>query len=220
MNEQDRNAKAGFIDAYFDNLQERVDFLAELWSATKQDEALTLCCCYIDGIANHAYWDADASAHNFASVLMEFGGEPDLLLHSPLSLVRWMEKSGAKGQDVLSKTLRAIPEVELRKLFLPDDFYRFIESQYRHNDFGKVKKHLWRGSVAYIAYTHLRNPFVHNLAGSGGVLIGADDSPQRIEVGFPTLYRALKRILVEMRERSVADVKWYGHDFRKNTSKQ
>lgn len=209
MDDADRRAKLEFINAYFDDKRERVEFLAELWRGGRQDEALTLCCCYIDAFANQYYHEIEGSAKCFVTMLIEHGGEDVFSLHSAVSFVRWLENATRKEFVAAAKTLRARPAEELRRLLPQKDFEAYVGQLYAQNDFRRLQKELWRGSVAFVIYEHLRNPFVHRLAGSGAVSLGPDDDSKR-EIGFPTLYKALTRIQSMVHEVSTREVKFFG----------
>ena len=68
----DLEAKLSFIEAYFDDLRSRIDFLQDLRDSGHEDEAMVLCCCYIDGLARYLYWPHPASRQNFVRAVREF----------------------------------------------------------------------------------------------------------------------------------------------------
>jgi hypothetical protein len=216
MNDEDRLAKLAFITAYFDDMADRVTYLTFLWQEQRQDEALTLCCCYIDAIGGQLYWDIDSSAHTFTKVLLELGCQKDLLWHSGLALARWLRKSKREDLRQIAKTLGALPPDELSILRTAPDLETYLARHIGHNYFGKVRNVLWRASIAYVCYEYLRNPFVHRMAGSGGIEIGPPGSLERVIVGFPTLYAALQAMLTTVRKMSDDEAKFFGHDFPKS----
>ena len=91
--DSDQKAKAGFIKAYFDDLAQRSTFLAELAETGHQKEALLLCCCYIEGIANHLCWPGSRNKQNFVRVLKEYGGEEVLCRIHPGQLRRSLDNA-------------------------------------------------------------------------------------------------------------------------------
>ena len=48
--DQSDSKKLQYIEIWFDDFDDRVQFLVQLWEDGRQDEALTLCCAYIDAI--------------------------------------------------------------------------------------------------------------------------------------------------------------------------
>jgi hypothetical protein len=49
---EESDGKAFFIKAYFDDLEQRIAFLRELQAAEHENEALMLCCCYIEALGS------------------------------------------------------------------------------------------------------------------------------------------------------------------------
>ena len=47
-------------------------FLIELGNTGHEQEAMLLCCCYIDGLAGHLYWPDPASHQNFVRAFRDF----------------------------------------------------------------------------------------------------------------------------------------------------
>jgi hypothetical protein len=50
--EDKASGKARYIRAYFDDLQGRIAFLGELYGMGRKNEALMLCCCYIEALGS------------------------------------------------------------------------------------------------------------------------------------------------------------------------
>ena len=93
-----------FIEAFFDVLNDKVLFLRQLFDSQRQDEAMTLCCVYIDGLGRLHFPD-DRSAFNFVRALREHGEQPYLDLVHPAGLVRWLKLGSqtAKSSEVSSQ---------------------------------------------------------------------------------------------------------------------
>src|SRR5215510_14342001 len=79
------------IKAFFEVLSEKVAFLRQLFDSSRQDEAMTLCCVYIDALGQALYFPDKRSALNFVRALREYGGQPYLDLFHPAGLVRWLK---------------------------------------------------------------------------------------------------------------------------------
>jgi hypothetical protein len=209
----DKAAKLEFIRAFFDYAVDRSAFLRQLFDQGRQDEAVTLCCCYIDGLANMVYWDSDRSQFNFVRLLREHGKHPDLEKATALALIRWIETSRAAlapiavkiRQHMSAELTRIQPEVELRarlqRLLSPPDFQQ-------------LSHELWRATLASIAYQRMRVPFVHRLGGPAAVVVGSGDhrSADVIHIDFGVLHAALDAIIAHFRELSISTGRWFGHD--------
>ena len=61
------------MDAFFQDLGRRIAFAQELHDQRHDNEAMLLCCCYIDGLANNLYPDDDGSHRNFVRDIGEYG---------------------------------------------------------------------------------------------------------------------------------------------------
>ena len=203
-----------YIKAFFDDLDAKVAFLDVLWGTSHQDEALTLCCCYIDGLANHYRKDDDSSARNFATTLVEYGGEPSLALHTGLALSRALRSKGQPKSLATAAAVETALDERLGELVSASELAARLKAAMPPNVFQALAPHLWRASVASIAYLRLRSPFIHELGGPGAVIVGSSDhrADNAIHVGFPMLQRALKNLVRTMRERSETTVSWFGHE--------
>lgn len=89
MNDQElhnwpvNDAKSSFIEAYFADLEEKSRFTLELSENGHRDEALLLCCTYIETLGDFLYWPHQHSRLNFARLLVEHGDVEALALAHP-----------------------------------------------------------------------------------------------------------------------------------------
>jgi len=199
--------------AFFDDLEPKAAFCLELFEGGRQDEALTLCCCYIDGLAHYSYGDSpQRSAFNFARILREHGEEKDLDLVSALALVRHLEEDRPKLAP-LAAAIRKYMGASLGDLTTQPQLEARLTSFLPGKDMERLTPHLWRGSLAHIAYKRLRVPFVHAISGPGAVVVGTSDhrDPAGIHIDFRMLHRALVAIIRRCRELSESTGKWFGH---------
>jgi len=89
-----------FIQAFFDTIDDKIAFLSHLCALGRHDEAMTLCCTYIDGLGQAIYWRSSShpgstknnSSFNFVRVLREHGEQPYLDLIHPMGFIRWLRK--------------------------------------------------------------------------------------------------------------------------------
>jgi len=208
------SGKRTYIDAFFQYHRQRAERLLQLWEQGHQDDALTLCCCYLDGLAKFAYHPSGRSAYNFVALLREHGAQPALALCSPLALVRWMERQGG-WRAIAGKRLRPRLDVSITKLFREDDLKALLRTHLSSKDSQRLARDTWRSSVAYIAYERLRNPFVHELGGPGAVIVvNATVSEQEVSIDFFVLHRALMNAMAYFESVSRTTGRWFGHDFK------
>ena len=85
MNNNDSD-KTFMIQAYFDDLEKRVAFLKELFDGHHTDEALMLCCCYIEALGSRQYHDSNRKAKNYYKILKDFSGNNIFALVHPKQL--------------------------------------------------------------------------------------------------------------------------------------
>ncbi len=214
--EADLQAKARFIEAYFKDLCARITFLEELHGSNHADEAMLLCCCYIDGLANNLNVDDPSSHRNFVRVLREHGGEVFLtrvhLKHLRNALDRLRGKPAQHALEALQKVSGAMdhelhPEAAVLAL-LPSNTPDSVR--------GWLRNQLWRGTLACVAYEQLRCLSVHRLGASGAIIFSntqLDGNPVP-PIDFAVLYRVLWRVFEVAHDRSIRSNRWFGHDFR------
>ena len=85
MNDKDSD-NAFMIQAYFNDLEKRIAFLKELYDGDHTDEALMLCCCYIEALGSRQYHDSDRKAKNYYRTLEEHSGNKLFTLIHPKQL--------------------------------------------------------------------------------------------------------------------------------------
>src|SRR5574341_345917 len=98
----EKSRKAEYIKAYFDDLQSRVAFLAELDDKGRKNEALMLCCCYIEALGSRQSREPDRKAKNYCSVLAEHGNNEIWRLIHPKQLKNVLSANGLFREGVRS----------------------------------------------------------------------------------------------------------------------
>lgn len=182
---------AEVLEIYFNDLDERVEFLAHLYNNAKKKEALTLCCVYIESLAQRLYVTEKkgASKEKFVRVLCEFGEQSELCLVHPPSLVEAM--IGCGSTDVARIIVPKIGE----QLCTREDLLTAAAPSLTSDQYTTLEKSVWHGTVAAQMYRHFRNPLVHRMYSSGGVILGGRTFP-----GFSVLYPALGKVAGKWKE--------------------
>ena len=211
---EDLEAKLGFIEAYFDDLRGRIDFLSELRDAGHQKEAMLLCCCYIDGLANRLYWPDTATHKNFVRAIAEFGVLEFLCRIHPKQLYDSIARLQGRCAEEAAPILNALVAESGTAVLRRDDVEGFIASRADPDIQGWISSNLWRGTLASIAYLGLRIPSVHSLGSAGGISFSSAtlDGGPAPDITFETLRETLGPLYDEARERSRSTNKWFGHD--------
>lgn len=217
MRDEDIKAKASSIDAYFDDLRQRVDLLPKLYAAGYENEALLLCCCYIEGLGSSLYWREEASAHNFVRILEEHGSEEILWHIHPRQLLDALEEKAKSLYSRIGDKLVTIFVTDENALRTKEEIVALVNDQLklRDEDMQRLTNQLWRGTLANLVYSDIRSLLVHRLGARPILLSRTTLHSQPIPVlNFTLLYPQLTEILEKVRELSVTANSWFGHDFR------
>jgi hypothetical protein len=207
----DLQVKRDAIKAYFDELEERAQFAEQLCDDGRVNEAMTLCCCYIDGLAQFLYHDSDKSAFNFVRILREHSEQAEFAQLCPLALTRWAEASHPKLAPVARKLASALG-ADVNRIMAPDQLSSAMTASLPPQHVAALSREVWRASLAYVAYTHLRVPAVHATGTPGAVIIGSGGPSQPVRLDFRLVYRALLACITTLRGLSLQTNKWFGHD--------
>ncbi len=197
--------KRFFIHASFDALGEKIARLEEFFNSGRGEEALLLCCCYIDGLAAELYWPKKQSNRNFVRALCEHGGEDALRHIHPRQLKIGFEASGAPKVQQLGERVVAAWGKAQDKLYSEEEVCALLRDRLTPPAYGMLKGNLWRGTLANTAYQKLRIPLVHRLGAPDAVTFPETEfGGQRVpDLDFRLLYRALVRIFETARRLSV-----------------
>jgi hypothetical protein len=217
MRPEDQEAKAHFIEGYFEDLRRRVELLPRLNSSGYPDESLLLCCCRIESLGSSLYWrpEEESAAKNFVRILREYGGEEVLWHIHPQHLIKSLQERVPKLYRLVGDRLRATLASDEHVLRSPSELAALLDRVLTRNELEQLNQQLWRGTIASLVYLHLRSPLVHGpgavpLLLSKATLHGAPVPALDFELLFPPLCR----ILSEAKRISVTSNSFYGHDFR------
>ena len=214
--EEARKAWINILESYFRDLEKKTAFLQKLAKEGHEDEAMTLCCCYIDGLANGLYGQETGSNKNFIRALKEYGENEIWGLIHPLQLVRNVleatERSDKhkKLRRVIDKIIPILATIENR-LYCDDEIIDRVKLELSQEETETLQKNLWRGLYANIVYDKIRCLAVHELGSSP---LSFDKTTHKGEqvppLYFYNLYPILGRILCEAKLRSLKTGKLYG----------
>ena len=213
---ENRQAKLDFMRAFFNDLDNKINFLSELYR-DHRDEAKVLCSCYIDALSVALYWPDERNKFNFVRVLKEYGGEEIFLYIHPKKLEDALAKlitRSSKWKAIKAKTSQTLQQARGR-LYTEQEIFDLLFPLLNNSEQENIKKELWRGSFAAIVYSEVRIPSVHWFGPPDGVTF--DNTTFRGQpvpsIEFVTVYPCLKRIASIAREKSLITEKWFGHDF-------
>ena len=212
MNAEDRQTKLQFIKAFFKEMEQRTAFLHDLFRNRHRDEALLLCCCYIEGIGNYFFYPDKGSRENFVRILKKYSGN-ELFWHiHPKQLQRGFADARSSRLRNLGKKLDAMFTGTERRLYSENEILKLANPVLAEDELKTLTDSLWRGTFAAIAYERIRNEAVHRL---GAVDISFQDTTFRGEpvptLEFPLLYQALQKVLKAVKEESLGSANWFGN---------
>ena len=207
------SAKLDAIADFFDDAEQRAAFLLELHASGHPIEASTLCLTYIDSFSQWLYWPRNRTGQNFVEALAQHGGDPELSLIHPLALTRAFDSMKGHWNDFATR-LRGIFPGPAYVLYASPDFLTHASSGFNGSETKLIEAELWRGSIANVAYTRLRNPSIHSFRRAAEVSFDLTTyKGQPVQpITFRRLHQSLLGIVAEARARSMATGKWFGND--------
>ncbi len=213
MVHRSRVEKQRLMMPFFDDMEQRLAFLAQLEADGHQDEALTLCLVHIDRFAQWLRWPSTATGPNFVSALVEFGRQPVLGRLHPLQFIRALRRMKHPWPQIAEKIETVFPGPNY-EVFEPKEFVPRLSFQVQASQLLAIEQELWRGTIANVAYTYLRNPAVHGFGASPS--LSFDQTSYRGEevpaLSFALLHPCAGHLLQEGRRRTEETVEWFGND--------
>lgn len=197
-----------FIEAYFNDFEKRIAFLEALNREGHGQEALLLCCCYIESFGNDYYGNRKRH-QNFVKILGKFGN------HSNIFNYVHLQQLGDFLKNTNEETLRLIYgkvaqiissklSLDQDKLYSESEVISLVGNLIDAKEVKILRENLWRSSYASIAYKGIRCKSVHEGFASNisfGNMTFMGNKIKRLDFGF--LYEALKSIFVKMRDESL-----------------
>lgn len=206
----DLAAKRLAMQAYFDHMLAKAGVASQLYGSGHRDEATTLCCCYIDGLANLLYADDVRSAFNFVRILREHGRQPEFARVRPIVMTRWLLANNKKLAS--ARKLEAAMGTDLARIMSEGEFDAMMARHLTKQEYDTLCPERWRASLGFVAYLHLRIPAVHRTGPPGGVVVPSDVSSMAVRIDFHKLHGALSACISDLRQLSLTAGMWFGHD--------
>jgi hypothetical protein len=206
-------AKQEFIRAFFDDAEERAKYLLDLNASSRPSEASTLCLVYIDGFSQWLFWPRSRAGQNFVEALVTYGGDREFELVRPLALIRALAAMKNPWKTFATRLESLFPTPPY-SLFSQADFLTHLSPSFSAADAKLLKDELWRGLIANVVYTRLRNPSIHSFRRAAEVSFDMtmyQGQPVQ-SITFSRLHDALMRLIAEARGRSMANNQWFGND--------
>ena len=205
MNDSD---KAFMIQAYFNDLEKRIAFLRELYDGNHTDEALMLCCCYIEALGSRQYHDSYRNAKNYCRILEEFSDNSLFSLIHPKQLREVLKVKKLFNANI--NQINPIIDGFGKELILQQVVSDSLSNVVTNDQMNWLNDNLFKGTMAAISYDRVRSDLVHDISTSnltfnettfGGKLVP--------DMNFDLLYSALIKIFDNLKEISLKTNKWY-----------
>ncbi len=202
-------AKRHFIEAFFDDFEERRRFVDTLLQQGHDIEATILCCAYIEGIANNLFPESTDSARNFSRVLAEHGADPFLTAIHPRFLLDALPRKRAADRQCVAALKPLLADSV--PLCQPQDILSSLSESVSTEAREVIQANLWRGSIANLAYVHIRSAMFKRGMGSPSISFSGQSFEGGPAPNLTTqrLCGALRSVLRSARDISFETNKWY-----------
>ncbi len=207
MNNNDSKI-AFLIQAYFDDLEKRIAFLKELYEGNHSDEALLLCCCYIEALGSRQYDDPNRKAKNYYRILEEFSGNNLFTLIHPKQL-----RNVLKDKPLFKPNITQIDKIIDgfgKELILQKVVSDSLSPVITVNQLNWLNDNLFKGTMAAISYEGVRSELVHDISAPNLIFTEATIEGKPVpDMNFDVLYPALMNIFDSLKEISLKTNRWY-----------
>jgi len=200
--------KAFMIQSYFDDLEKRIAFLEKLYNGDHTDEALMLCCCYIEALGSRQYHDSDRKAKNYYRILERYSSNEIFALIHPKQL-----RNVLMSKKLFKENITQIEPIINRfgkKLILQKVVSDSLLPVINEKQVKWLNDNLFKGTMAAISHERVRSDLVHDISTSnltfGETTFGGKPVP---DMNYELLYPALMNIFHNLKETSLKSNKWY-----------
>ncbi|QBQ53075.1 hypothetical protein [Nitrosococcus wardiae] len=204
----DNNTKAFMIQAYFDDLEARIKFLPRLREEGHPDEALMLCCCYIEALGSRKHHQSSRKLKNYARILEEDSGNLLFSLVHPKRL-RLVIQNAKPFKVDLSKIEPLIDQFgnELQPQQVVRDK---LSGNLSDRQESWLQENLFKGTIAAISYERVRSELVHDISAGTVTFSESTFNGNPVpDLDFELLYQALINIFENIKKRSIEANAWY-----------
>ncbi len=207
----DLAAKKGFIQAFFDDLREKVAFTDDLFAQGHQDEARLLVCCYIESLGNGLVDSTATPARNFVQAVVDHGDDPALALIHPKLLQTSLPLKSVSPAD-RAALQAAFAGLAPDKALKEKELFAVIGTALSTDAVAFLRRELWRARFAMIAYSNIRSIGAHFFGSPSSVSFSqmTHGGKPVSEIQFSTLRSVLARVIDHAETLSLTTNKWFG----------
>jgi len=200
------------IEAGFNDFEKRVNLLLELNKKGYEEEALLLCCCYIEAMGN-LYFRDGGREYNFYRALKNFG-EEEVFTYIHLKQL-WIGLRSAKSLREIGQKIGVTLRKAANKLLTHEEILALVAHLLNKEEMTKFNDNLWRGTLAALAYERFRNPAVHELGGEKSFYFDKTTFKGELApvLDFLLLYNGMLNIFKKLRKISTETGTYFGQNF-------
>ena len=185
--------KAFMIKAYFDDMEMRISFLKDLSNGGHMNEALMLCCCYIEALGSRQYHDSDRKAKNYSKILEEYSGNEIFALIHPKQLknVLTNKKLFNANFSQIEPIIDRFGNTLIQQKVVADKLLPVITAE----QLNWLNDNIFKGTIAAISYERVRSKLVHDISTSNFTFSATEYAGKPVpDLNFSLLYPALSNI--------------------------
>jgi hypothetical protein len=196
------------IEILLDHVAERIAFLRVLREDGRYEEALLLCCCYLEAFGQTAFPDIKSPRKRFVAVIETHGCNEYLSLVLPRQLFEWLQGRAAKLAGKLSSSLEITPSQARSK----DELLRELGETLDPTEKRILSDHIWAGTIAAAVYEWIRNTSVHELFPRDGLFFSSTtfDGAPLPSIDLDLLYAELNSVFESLKAVSRKTGKLFG----------
>jgi len=196
------------IKAYFDDLENRIAFLKELHKGSHIDEALMLCCCYIEALGSRHYHDSNRKAKNYYRILVEYSENRIFALVHPKQLKNILKDKKLFNQNI--DRIEPIVDGFGKELIPQQEVICRLEPVATEEQMNWLNDNLFKGTMAAISYDRIRSDLVHDISTSKLTFSETTFEGKQVpDMNFRLFFSALIKIFKNLKERSLETNTWY-----------
>jgi len=197
-------------------MESKTAFLLALAGNRHRDEATILCSCYIEWLGLGLYGANDNSSHfRYVRAIVEHGGEGLLSYIHPKMLRDGLSKLTGKTARAIIEKLSHMLTKPYGRVYSDEEFITIAMKTLTNPEADYLKKHLWKGTLAAVAYSIFRNSGVHAFGAPDSISFDNTytlDGRPIPNITFDMLHIYLTRILTYAKEVSLRTGLWFGRE--------
>jgi len=206
--QEEPEEKAFFIKAYYEDLEQRISFLRNLYEGGHVNEALMLCCCYIEALGSQRYQDSERKAKNYCTILDEHGGDVFFRLVHPKQALQVLS-SVKLFQDKMPEIEAAISTIG-KQLCEKNAFVQLLAPITTPQQQTWLTENTFKLTIAAISYELVRSELVHDISASPVSFSEARFNGKPVpRLDFQLLYGGLKNVFADAKRKSIQTNTWY-----------